>query len=680
MLGGVLMKKILSWIIVPALIFVSVAPTYGAQSDSKDLESAILVVKNLVTIEESFSNFTYSTWEGDMGSGDKGNKMWSLNWSQPKFTKSIYAVVDSNGLLRNYNRYEDGNYSQSFGSLSKKEGETIALSFLNKVLPKKFADIRFSDYYGYGNVKSYTFDLYINDVKIDFIHMTVGVNSDTQQVMDYSSENLGYINKVNFPSPGKTISLDEGKAAYLDSIGIELAYRIYNDYEKQQAKPFLSYSLPSQNWGIDALTGKPVEYNYYSMYEGGEGGMRESGGIVDSDSLSPIEQKAVSAVEGLLSQETAAGLLKKSVTALSNVGNLDYVSLSKDIFSDQYVWYLSYEKGGGSIDAMTGEVISFSLYTDYNSKTKGVSFELAKTAAEKMIATLSPEKGKNVVYNDFVSSYGDNFDAYYLTFTRQEGNLPVIDNNITVTVTKGDGKVVSYYTNWNKDINFPQVGDIISEEEAFVEFNNHSGFDLTYILVDEKPLLAYTFTDIISYQINPTNGGLIDYAGKPYRDNKFDGYSDIKGKWYEGVVTTLLENGYYLEGDTFGGNKTISQKEFFRYLYSKDNNYMDDEELYWMLEQNGILESDEINPDGLLLRQDAAKFAVRYLGLEKAGEHYKIYRNVFRDYIKPEYRGYTALAQALGIIEGNSSNRFLPTKVSTRAEAAVMIFRIINAS
>lgn len=680
MLGGEPMKKILSWIIVPALIFVSIVPSYGAQSDSKDLESAILVVKNLVTIEESFSNFTYSTWEGDMGSGDKGNKMWSLNWSQPKFTKSIYAVVDSNGLLRNYSRYEDGNYSQSFGSLSKKEGEAIALSFLNKVLPKKFADIRFSEYYGYGNVKSYTFDLYINDVRIDFIHMTVGINSETHQIMDYSSENLGYISKVNFSSPGKTISLDEGKAAYLDKIGIELAYRIYNDYEKQQARSFLSYSLPSQNWGIDAITGKPVEYNYYSLFEGGEGGMGDLGGIADSDSLSPIEEKAVSAVEGLLSQEAASDLLKKSVTALFDGGKLEYVSLSKDIFSDQYVWYFSYEKAGGSIDAMTGEVISFSLYRDYSSKTKVVSIEAAKAAAEKMIATLSPEKSKDVKYNDFVSSHGDNFDAYYLTFTRQEGDLPVIDNNITLTITKDDGKVVSYYTNWNKEVTFPKVGDVISEKKAFDVFVKNSGFDLSYILVDEKPLLAYTFTDIISYQINPTNGELIDYAGKAYRDNKFDGYSDIKGKWYEGVVTTLLENGYYLEGDIFGGNKAISQKEFFRYLYSKDYNYMDDEAFYWMLEQNGILESDEINPEGLLLRQDAAKFAVRYLGLEKAGQHYKIYRNVFRDYIKPEYRGYTALAQALGIIEGNSSNRFLPTKSSTRAEAAVMIFRIINAS
>jgi len=678
--GGEPMKKLLSLLIVPLLVFASIAPTYGAQSDSKELESAIRVVKNLITIEDSFTNFSYSTWEGDMTSAESGTKMWSLNWNEPKYTKSIYAVVDSNGLLRNFNKYEDGNYSQSFGTLSKKEGESIAVSFLNKVLPKKFNDFRFSNYYGYGNVKSYTFDLYVNDVKIDFIHMTVGVNSDTYEVMEYSSENLGYLNRVTFAAPGQVITLDQGKEAYLDSIGVELGYRIYNDYEKQTVKPFLSYGLTSQNWGIDALTGKPVEYNYYSMYEGGEGGMGDQGGIGDSDTLSPIEENAVTDVKGLLSQEEGAALLKKSVPVLSNVGKLDYVSLSKDMFSDQYVWYFSYEKGSGSLNAMTGEIISFSLYTDYSGKTKRVSLEKARDTAKKMIDTLSPEKGKNVLYNEYVSDYTDNFDAYYFTFTRQEGDIPVIDNSITVTVTKDEGKVVSYYTNWNETIEFPEIGKVITEKEAFDIFADHSGFDLAYILVDEKPLLAYTFTDDISYQINPTNGGLIDYAGKTFRDTKVEGYTDIKGKWYEDVVTTLLENGYYLEGEAFAGNKSITQSEFFRYLYSKDNNYMDQEELYWMLEQNGIIESDEINPDGLLLRQDAAKFAVRYLGLEKAGEKYKIYRNVFRDYISPEYRGYTALAQAMGIIEGNSSNRFLPTKNSTRAEAAVMIFRIINES
>lgn len=674
------MKKILSLIIVPALILVSTVPTFGAQSDSKELESAINVVKNLITIEDSFTNFTYSTWEGDMNSADKGNKMWSLNWSQPKYTKSIYALVDSRGLLRNFSRNEDGNYSQSFGSMSKKDGQDIALSFLKKVIPEKYNDIRFSSYYGYGNIKSYSFDLYIHDVKVDFINMTVGINSDSHQVIEYSSDNLGFLNQADFPVPGKIITKDEGKKAYLESIGAELAYRIYNDYEKQKATTFLSYNIPSQNWGIDALTGKMIEYNYYSIYDGGEGGMGEAGGMRDSDSLSPIEEAAVANVEGLISQEEAAAILKKDLPALSNAGEIEYASLSNDLFSDQYVWYLSYEKASGSVDAKSGEVISFSLYTDYTSKARRVSFESAKYTADKMIAILSPEKSENVKFNEFASSYSDNFEAYYFTFTRQEGEIPVVDNNITVTVTKDEGKVVSYYTNWNRDIKFPQVGEVISQEQAFDLFADKSAFELTYLLVDENPRLAYAFTDIISYQINPSNGGLIDYTGKTYHDNTFDGYTDIKGKWYEDVVTTLSENGYYLEGDTFVGNKAITQKEFFRYLYSKDYKYMDQEELYWMLEQNGILEPNEIDPEGLLLRQDAAKFAVRYLGLEKAGQHYEIYRSFFRDYIKPEYRGYTALSQALGIIEGNSARRFLPTKSTTRAEAAVMIYRIINAS
>lgn len=674
------MKKLLSLFIIPALIFVSIVPTYGAQSDSKELEAAIRSVKNLVTIEDSFTNFTYSTWQGDMGTAESGKKMWSLSWNEPKYTKSIYAVVDSNGLLRSFSRSEDGNYSQSFGSLNKKEGESIALAFLNKILPKKYSDVRFKAYYGYGNVKSYSFDLYVNDVKVDFIGMTVGINGDTHQVIDYSSENLGYIDMVTFPVPGKVISAAEGKEAYLKNIGLEFGYRIYNDYDKQKTKTFLSYSLASQSWGIDAMTGKPVEYNYYSIYEGGEGGMAEQGDANDSSNLSPVEENAVSDVKGLLDQKEGEALLKKSVQVLSNAGKLDYVSLSKDIFTEQYIWYFSYEKGAGSIDAMTGEVISFSLYTDYNGKIKGISLDKAKNIANKMIDTLSPEKGKNVIFNNYASSYGDDFDSYYLTFTRQEKGLPVIDNNITVTVTKEDGKVVSYSTNWNKNLVFPEPGEYITEEGAFAIFDEQSGFDLAYILVKEKPLLAYTFTDIVSYQINPTDGGLIDYAGKPYRDNKLDGYTDIKGKWYEEVVTTLLENGYYLDGETFSGNKPITQEDFFRYLYSRDNGYMDQEELYWMLEQNGIIKANEINPNGLLLRQDAAKFALRYLGLEKAAEKYEIYKVVFKDNIKPEYRGYAALAQALGIIVGDSSNRFAPAKASSRAEAAVMIFRILNQS
>lgn len=674
------MKKLLSLIIIPALIFISIAPTYGAQSDSKELEAAILSVKNLVTIGDSYTNFTYSSWQGEAGTAESGKKMWSLNWSEPQYAKSVYAVVDSNGLIRNYNRYEDGVYSQSFGTLSKKDGEGIALSFLKKVLPKEYNDIRFNQYYGYGNLKSYTFNLYINDVKVDFIHMTVGVNSESHEVVDYSSDNLGYLDKTSFPASDKIITLKEGKAAYLKDIGVKLGYRIYNDYDKQTTKTFLSYGLASQNWGIDALTGKPLDYNYYNMYEGGEGGMGGQGGSRDSDSLSPIEENAVTDIEGLLSQKEGEGLLKSKVQILSNAGKLDYVSLSKDMFTQQYVWYFSYEKGAGSIDAMTGEVISFSLYTDNEKKTNNISLDKAKDTAKKMIDTLSPEKGKNVVFDEFVSSYGDDFDAYYLTFTRLENDLPIVDNTINVTVAKDDGKVISYYTNWNDNVKFPKPGDVITEEKAFDIFAEKSGFDLAYIVVGERPLLAYIFSDIVSYQIDPDTGGLLDYDGKPFRDIKVDGYTDIKGKWYENVVTTLLENGYYLEGDSFNGNKAITQEDFFRYLYSKDSYYMDREELYLMIKQNGVIEPDEINPEGLLLRQDAAKFAVRYLGLEKAGKNYKIYINVFKDYVKPEYRGYTALAQSLGIIEGNSSKRFLPTKASSRAEAAVMIFRIINES
>lgn len=674
------MKKLLSFIIMSALIFTSMPPVYGAESDSKELAAAIGIVKNLVNIEDSFTNFNYSTWEEDMEGIDKTNKLWSLSWSEPKHTKGAYAVVDSNGLLRSFNTFEDGDYSESFGSLSKQEGEEIALSFLKGVLPEEYNDIRFSSYHGYGNVKSYIFDLYINDVMIDFIHMTVGINSDSHEIFEYSSENLSYINTAVFPDSGTVISLDEGKEAYIDKIGVDLVYRIYNDYGQQIAESFMAYTLPSLSWGIDAITGKPIEYNYYSIYGRSEDGLSDYGGGADSGALSPIEEEAVLSVEGLLSQEECQSILRKNVPEFSNIKKFDYASLSRDLFSNQYVWFLSYDWGSGSVDAETGEIVSFSIYTDYSKTTKRVSLEKAKDTAMNMINKLAPEKIKELVFNEYRSNYGDNYEEYHLTFTRHEKNLPVIDNSITVTVTKDKGKVLSYYTNWNENLQFPEEGETISIENAFDIFADNSGFDIAYILVDGKPLLAYVFADSISYQIDPKTGGLIDYSGKAYKEKKVSEYGDIKGKWYEDTVMTLLENGYYLEGEDFNGNKGITQKEFFRYIYSKNNYYMDQEELYDMLEDYGIIKSDEINPDALLLRQDAAKFAVRYLGLGKAGEKYEIYKSVFRDYIEAEYRGYAALARSIGIIQGNSSNRLLPTNATTRAESAVIIFRIINES
>ena len=98
-----------------------------------------------------------------------------------------------------------------------------------------------------------------------------------------------------------------------------------------------------------------------------------------------------------------------------------------------------------------------------------------------------------------------------------------------------------------------------------------------------------------------------------------------------------------------------------------------------MLIMNGIVKEEEKAPDNLLARQDAAKFAVRYLGLGLAGEQSGIYLKVFPDSTAAEYRGYAALVKSIGIMTGDKYGRFNGAKILTNAEAATVIFKTLNA-
>ena len=57
-----------------------------------------------------------------------------------------------------------------------------------------------------------------------------------------------------------------------------------------------------------------------------------------------------------------------------------------------------------------------------------------------------------------------------------------------------------------------------------------------------------------------------------------------------------------------------------------------------------------------------------------------IYRTKFVDdrSIPADCYGYVALAQGLGMVSGNSSNRFLPNSNATRAQAAVMLYNLMD--
>ena len=78
------------------------------------------------------------------------------------------------------------------------------------------------------------------------------------------------------------------------------------------------------------------------------------------------------------------------------------------------------------------------------------------------------------------------------------------------------------------------------------------------------------------------------------------------------------------------------------------------------------------------MRQDAAKYAIRFLGLGKAAEVKGIYANLFQDAPAAGYEGYAALCYGLGIIKGDKNGNFDGRRVLTNAEAAAVIYNLMQ--
>ena len=101
--------------------------------------------------------------------------------------------------------------------------------------------------------------------------------------------------------------------------------------------------------------------------------------------------------------------------------------------------------------------------------------------------------------------------------------------------------------------------------------------------------------------------------------------------------------------------------------------------LYNYAYQLGILTKSERNDKAVLTRAATVKLILNAVGYGPVAQLQGIYRTKFVDdrSIPADCYGYVALAQGLGMVAGNNSNRFLPNSNATRAQAAVMLYNLM---
>lgn len=683
------MKKVISLIIVICLILSMPITAFAGENDSRDLEQAIFAVKKVVEIPDSFSEFSYYSYEtvSEYGSG----KFWNLSWNDADNKASIYAAVDWKGNLISYEKYV---YSDESGlaKVSRNQAAMTARAFLDKAIPgfaDSFREINAEDSKKNTYGHQFEFGLFINDIYAAFVNVTVRVDKYTGEVVYYGGLPSGF-ESAPFPDAGNIIDIETAKQALLDETGIALSYYSYYDYKNKKLKIFPAYHLSDNGMVIDAVTGMPEKlYKGDIWYRGGlNEAAKDIGGMGGQISLSEEEIKEIEKLGDLLTKEEAAEIIKKEISNKKSSLELISASLSRnETDKETYVWNIVFNDAYGSADALTGELLSLSNYESEDTGRRNLSEESAMKASEAFLKRVIPEKfAECKLFED--PGYYDIFDQdeseriyYTFNYKRQANGINFMNNGISVTVNKKTGNINYYSCDWYNKAVFPSIENIITVKEMADIMADAGDYGLVYQKVGEKGdiKLVYDFNRSFKGALySPENGSRIEWNGEEYKYISRPEYSDISGHWCEDTVLELIENGYYLTGDYFNPDGSILQINFFRYLFTPETNYYNDDELYQMLEYRKIIKEGEKAPEKKLTRQDAAKFAIRYLGLDLAALHPEIFINRFKDRINDDYKGYAALCYGLDIIKGDDKGRFNGSSAITNAEAAVVIYNTLK--
>ncbi|RCX12340.1 peptidase YpeB-like protein [Anaerobacterium chartisolvens] len=720
------MKKKIALLLTVIMLFAAMIPLQAFAAEDKGLEKAITAAREKFSIPANYI-FTPESYI------DNGKKVWNLNWSSKTGEDGrISVTVSEDGAILGYDKYVPVDHSKRrFPKLSRQEAEVKAEEFIKNVNPSVLSQLKLQEN-NYSSFKEYSYYFnYVRTVKgIPFYqnNVNLSVDTDTGEVRSYY---INWSDELAFPGAGKKIDMDAAKKAYVDKLGLKLVYRYTSEGEKLK---FYSVYTPkySDIFAIDAFTGEKIQLNdmYYGAF--GRGGeydtaTKEAAMVAGEVQLTPDEINAVQDMSGLISQEKAVETAKGiKPLKLTDEYKLTNANLSKS-WPDrqQYIWYLKFtknsEKGNeryyyasASINAKTGEIISFDRNVPYNEADKAkYSKDDAKKAVEKFLGELAPEKFKQTEYNEDSEIYypvykeADN-DAkeFSFSYTRKVNGIQIPDNSISAGYDAVNGEITRFNMSWfGANSDFPGVSNVLSTDKAYERLFADIGLELQYkaqysevdYLKSSMPRntnaevkLIYSLKLGKPQYLDSRTGDILDYDGKKFKENKPVEYTDIDTHANKKEIMVLSEYGVSLQGPEFKPDSSITQLDFMTLLcktlnyhganVTSDSSSADIDAMYSFLIREGVLKKSEKAPKSAVSKEDGVKYIIRAMKYDRVAELKGIFKSSFKDIDKAsaDLIGYIAIAEGMGIAKGSDGN-FGPKGLLTRAQAAVMIYNYLMA-
>lgn len=713
------MKRIISVITLTAVLIgiMLSGPVFAVSApadNNLELKEALEAAKTAFNFDTTNLDFNSSYSETKYG-----KKLWYLNWNSKSGSSSSISITVDAATGEIINMYKWDSTPRTFGRIpkySREEALKAAEALAKRLHPDKFKEAELMDEYwnniyrSYYGSDSYNFN-FIRKVKgIDFQDNMIQIQVD-KNTLEVRSFNLDWDTVIPIPDSAKAIKVADAKKIFEEKLGIELAYqRIYSN-NSRDPKVILVYNQKNSNSRIDAITGEIMNQPYYGIMEkSAMGGGDESAATYVP---TPEEQKVIDDSGKYISKEKAIEQLKKYINVDSKY-NMDNSSLYGGYNNENAGWSISWsysdkEKGTysylyGTVDAVTGEVKSFSISNSENEYKAGriqkYTKEQCREIAEKFLKNIQPVKFSTSEYREqYHEIYTDpqNVSSYNINFMRKENGISVPFNNMSATVSAYTGEVINFYMNW-QDIRFPDAEGIISLEEAYKLLYAKHDLMLKYIRIynydrfkeNIEIKLAYMLDDYYG-MIDAKSGQFIDYNGNPVRESNKVSFTDIAGHKHENDIKLLVELGVIdsTEGK-FNPDTKITQKEFVKLLmkatqpdyypipYGTGDSSEYDRYYENAINQN-ILSEDDKKPEALVTRMEASKIAVKALGVGFVADLGGIFNLNLKDAasITAENKGYAAIAAALGIVDTKDGS-FVPGLELTKAETAGMLINYLK--
>ena len=173
-------------------------------------------------------------------------------------------------------------------------------------------------------------------------------------------------------------------------------------------------------------------------------------------------------------------------TQRSNLSTSNYNGVQSSSWSIGWEMY-NMEKNiniGVTLNAETGEVTQASNYDHKVNEENAVP-----TMTVKQAEKISDEFIKRIEPNKFSESMKKNYDnfGYYgssnynFMYVNKVNGIEFEGNSIGIEIDGVKGTVVSYYKNWNENLKFPEVKDILDNKTATETFQKQAKMNLKYI-------------------------------------------------------------------------------------------------------------------------------------------------------------------------------------------------------